>query len=294
MRGLLDDIVLLMTKKPQGMKARELALSLGKSRKEINQLLYANKARFVVDENYCWRLKNTTKVARIDKEDALWELKNFYKVGYFEIKALQELNGEMFENAVENAKELSDFEYYFSLSEWTGLVLRDRDGFKRAFEQFKEKINNERKKYAEEIEEARLKREEEITRVKNLCSKCSLETITLAVKASQPNNFVSSVVEECLRFDVPDWKIQKIIKDKLSCEDIRKSAMLILYYKENYPDLNVSLVENIDKTPEEIKKLITPLLPKQTERMVCVGDCSSCRRDVCVMDENDYQENNKR
>ena len=55
------DVIKLLLKHPNGLKARQIASYLSTDRKEINQILYSNSNDFVVNDLYIWKIKNQTQ-----------------------------------------------------------------------------------------------------------------------------------------------------------------------------------------------------------------------------------------
>ena len=72
-----SDIINLLSKYPNGLKARQIATHLCADRKEINQILYSNLNDFVIDGTYVWKLKNQKQSQTIQKKETKIE----YKIG---------------------------------------------------------------------------------------------------------------------------------------------------------------------------------------------------------------------
>lgn len=61
---LLDKIIELIERNPEGLKATAIAVTLFVPRRKVNRVLYSNPEIFEMDERYVWTVKNTDNIIR--------------------------------------------------------------------------------------------------------------------------------------------------------------------------------------------------------------------------------------
>lgn len=252
-------IVELLLKYSNGLKAREIANKLSNiDKKEVNQILYSNANDFI-STDYVWKLNNVTAKNVIQekeyKESEIYILLHNYGTPYSDTKKLADLNLTTFKIAVDHAKEVANRNLSFDLGKmWYETVTMPENLFRNAIESAliqKEKENEWRvKKLKEELQE-KSQREKEIKKI-------------------------------CITNDLTESVAKRLISSEISIEEIDIRIRKINYYNAKYPELNIVLSEWIMYTNQEFNKYISSKLNLQ--RSVCVGDCSTCKRDVCLMD----------
>ncbi|MCI5738166.1 MAG: hypothetical protein MR290_00025 [Ruminococcus sp.] len=167
------DIINLLLKHQNGLKAKQIASYLSTNRKEINQILYSNLNDFIVDDLYIWKLKNQTKnrfiIEKNVRESALKELRDVYKLGYIELSELEKLDFITFQRAVKHAKIISKNKKlpFMTSQKWIETVVLTSDEFVNELEF----LEQEQKDINESIKVKRDLRNKEIEKILLFCDK---------------------------------------------------------------------------------------------------------------------------
>ena len=257
-------IVELLLEYPNGLKAREISKKLPyMDKKEVNHILYGNPSDFVSND-YVWKL--IASKARKISDDLEYKKKEIdllnqkYNTPYFETKALINLEINKFKLAVKHAKELSDNNLSNYISEkWTDFVLLSDEVFQSKKKAYITKRETDRKSAKEKtkklLEEARRQRLADKEKIRQLC-----------VINNLSHEIYNQLISMCISADEIEQRLNKI-----------------LYYEKNNPKVEINVPNCIGMTTTEFDSYIKKKTSKSTK--VCYGDCSSCRREICLMEK---------
>lgn len=280
------DVINLLLKHPNGLKARQIASYFSTDRKEINQILYSNSNDFVVNDLYIWKIKNQTQnkfiIEKNVRELTLKELRDVYKLGYIERSELEKLDFLTFQRAVEHAKIISKNKKlpFMTSQKWLETVVLGSDEFAKAIEDL-EQVQRDRKE-AQRVN--RELRNEEINKISIFCDKYNISENTKAklVLTGKSYSDILVIWNICYKNGISEYAFLSLVQDNISYSEIESRISKITYYKNNYPDLNISLSSHILSTEKEFSKYANASLQKSIVR--CLGDCSNCKRDKCIME----------
>lgn len=255
-------IIELLLDYPKGLKAREISKKLPYiDKKEVNQILYSNPSDFTSND-YVWKLIEPRAIKISEdleyKKKEIDLLNKEYNTPYLETKKLIDLEISKFKLAVKHAKELSDnyLSYYIS-EKWIDFVSLPDDIFQLKKNAYITKRENERVSAREKtkklLEDARKQRLADEKKIRHLCD---------------VNDLSYEIYE-------------KLISMCISANEIEQRLNKILYYEKNHPETEISVSNCITMTVTEFDDYIKKKTTKPTR--VCYGDCSSCRREVCLM-----------
>jgi len=280
------DVINLLLKHPNGLKARQIASYLSTDRKEINQILYSNSNDFVVNDLYIWKIKNQTQnryiMQKNVREESLKELKDVYKLGYLEIKELERLTFETFQRAVEHAKIISKNKNlpYMTSKEWFSIVVLESNEFEKTIKVLEEgeKAKKEALKRKREI------RNKELVEIAEFCNKYNLSENTKAklVLTGKSYSEISIIWSLCRENSISEFTFISLLENNVSYSELEKRISKIEYYKNNYPDMNIVLSSRVLSSEQEFDKYVNASLQKPIVR--CLGVCSNCKRDKCIME----------
>jgi len=281
------DIINLLLKYPNGLKARQIASYLSSDRKIINQILYKNSNDFIVNDLYIWKIKNQTQniyaIQKSIREETLNELNNVYKLGYLERRELEKLTFETFQRAVEHAKIIATNRNlpYMTLKEWFSIVVLEPN----EFEQTIKVLEDGEKRKQEEIKEKREIRNKELMEIADFCNKQNLSESTKAklVLTGKTYYEISIIWRLCRENDITEFAFLSLLENNISYCELEKRISKIKYYKSNYPNMNFVLSTHVLYSEQEFNEYINVSIQKPTVR--CLGDCSNCKRDKCIIDK---------
>ncbi|MBQ7779978.1 MAG: hypothetical protein IJ404_05735 [Clostridia bacterium] len=281
------DVINLLLEHPDGLKAKEIASYLSTGRKEANQMLYSNPNDFTVNDSYVWKIRNQTQnkydIQKKIREETLKELKDVYKLGYLEIQELEKLTFENFQRASEHAKLISKNTNlpYMTSKEWSAIIVLESNEFKKAIMALEagEKAKREELKRKREI------RNKELAKIAGFCNKHNLSQNTKArlVLTGKSYSEIYIVWDLCQQNSVSEYTFLSLLENDISYSEIQKRISKIKYYQNKYPDMNIVLSEHILSSEHEFNRYTSENLQKPLVR--CLGDCSNCKRDICIMDK---------
>ena len=284
--GIMD----LLYKHPNGLKARQIATYFSVDRKLINQILYSNTNDFVINEAYVWKI-NSQKSNRISfeknqKESILNELREKYKLGYIERTELAKLDYESFQNAVKHAKLMYKNKNlpFMTSDNWIKTVTLDEFKFNIEIKRLEE-VQKER------IEARRINREKRNQEINEICILCekhniSEETKAKLVASGKTYAEISLLYSLCREHDITEYSFLKLINSNVTYNELQKKIEEIRYYKKIYPEINISLSTHVLSTKKEFNDYINTAVSKKEFANKCFGDCSSCKREYCIMDKH--------
>lgn len=282
------DIINLLLKHQNGLKAKQIASYLSTNRKEINQILYSNLNDFIVDDLYIWKLKNQTQnrfiIEKNVRESALKELRDVYKLGYIELSELEKLDFITFQRAVKHAKIISKNKKlpFMTSQKWIETVVLTSDEFVNELEF----LEQEQKERNESIKVKRELRNKEIEKISFFCDKHNLSqnTKTKLLLTGKAYSEISIVWSLCQQNSISEYAFLSLVENSVSYSEIEKRIYKIQYYKNNYPELNISVSSHVLSTEKEFNRYVNEHLSKQVTAVKCFGDCSNCKREECIID----------
>ena len=92
---------------------------------------------------------------------------------------------------------------------------------------------------------------------------------------------VLNIKQKCHALKLPEYAINSIIASGISLSEFESRLTAIEYYRRQFPRLNINFTYYLTKPVSELSKFVqdsSPQIPR------CLGDCSTCRRDTCIMD----------
>lgn len=281
------DIINLLLKHSNGLKAKQIASYLSTDRREINQILYSNTSDFIVNDLYIWKLKNQTQnrvaIEKNIRESLLKELKEVYKLGYIERSELEKLDFPTFQRAVEHAKIISRNKKlpFMTSQKWVEMVVLESSEFVKEITSL-EQVQIDRN---EAIRVNRELRNKEISKIVDFCNKYNISENTKAklVLTGKPYSEISGVWNICYQNGVSEYVFLSLVQNNIQLNEIENRVQKISYYKNNYPELNIILSSHILSSEQEFSKYVNAGLQKP--KASCFGDCSSCKRDKCLLDK---------
>lgn len=253
MRDKKADIIKLLLEYPQGLKAKEISKKLVYiEKKEVNQILYGNPNDFVSND-YVWNL-TTIKSNEISyKKVEIKELNEKHIIPYNFTKDLESLDLTDFQRAINHAKELyeNNLTYYVG-DDWFGMVTSSEKVFADTVSEYIDRKDTEVEAVKKEKEQnSKIKKKKEDA-IRNLC---------------RAFNLGNDIYEYFVSQDISEIEAQQRI-------------LKIRYYEYHYPELKINVSNCIRMPREDFDRLIQDKFSKPIKK--CFGDCSSCKRDVCV------------
>ena len=91
------------------------------------------------------------------------------------------------------------------------------------------------------------------------------------------------ILKLSVKYDITDEAYEELISQAIPAAEVQQRIDKIIYYKENHPEKDILLSDFIVMSLDEIEKNMLEIT--SVSRRVCFGDCSSCKREVCLMDE---------
>ena len=91
----------------------------------------------------------------------------------------------------------------------------------------------------------------------------------------------TNIEQICNAFQLSKSAINSIIASGISLSEFESRLTAVEYYRIQYPSLNIDLSYYLTRPVSELSKFVQNST-SQIQR--CFGDCSSCRRNNCIMD----------
>ena len=93
---------------------------------------------------------------------------------------------------------------------------------------------------------------------------------------------VAEIREICKKLSLPDRIIKELATSSVDDRTLRVRVDRILYYQSTCPELGIQASQFI--TNDDIGKYVSRhTVIEYDKRVDCIGDCSTCRRDECVL-----------
>lgn len=149
--------------------------------------------------------------------------------------------------------------------------LQNQKSQQEAYERQRQEEELEKKR---QLAELKRKREELLKEREELLRK-QAEEEKLRARASE-------IREICKELSLPESTITELAKNSIDDQTLRARVARISYYKNTYPELKIDASKFItnDKISDYVSRRISL---GRGERADCIGNCSLCRREVCVL-----------
>ena len=92
---------------------------------------------------------------------------------------------------------------------------------------------------------------------------------------------INNIMQTCSAFKLSESAINSIIVSGISLSEFESRLAAVEYYRIQYPRLNIDLSYYLTKPISELSEFVQRSTSQVKQ---CLGDCSSCRRDNCIMD----------
>ena len=93
---------------------------------------------------------------------------------------------------------------------------------------------------------------------------------------------IINIKQTCSAFKLSEGTINSIIASGISLSQFESRLASIEYYRIQYPRLNIDLAYYLTRPISELSEFVQRSTTSQIKR--CLDDCSTCRRDNCIMD----------
>lgn len=156
-----------------------------------------------------------------------------------------------------------------------------------------EQLQRQREEYErQKQEEARLQREQELERERQLAElkrrrdellREREELIRKQKEAEKLRVRSAEIREICKCLSLPDGVITELAKRGVDDRTLRVRVDRIRYYQINYPDLHIQASQFIMNDDDIGQYVSRHAVNKWDEQVKCIGNCSTCRREECVL-----------
>lgn len=109
--------------------------------------------------------------------------------------------------------------------------------------------------------------------------------IEIAKREKEQKSKIKKIKEDTIRNLCRTFNLENDIYEYFVSQDIseieaQQRILRIRYYEYHYPELKINISNCIRMSKEDFDRLVQDKFSKPIKK--CYGDCSSCKRDVCI------------
>ena len=164
-------------------------------------------------------------------------------------------------------------ELYFN--EWTKIQSQEEELERKKHEEEQRQKEQDRLTELERRREELLRERDKLIREREKLMREQEEAEKLRVRTAE-------IREICEQLSLPDKIITELAKSSVDDKTLRARVNRILYYQQNRPDLKIDPSKFI--TNDNLSNYVSRhTINVRDQRTDCVGNCSICRREECVL-----------